>query len=186
MLAVYAHINVTRMSGIDEYRGLAAYLRTVDGVIETSPFLYQKLDLSAEGEHANVLVKGIDPASASQVLGVDASSLVSDCETPTMFIGVALADELGVKVGGIATLDDPAGGNEPPQKYRIAETFSVGVADFDRRLVYAHYRQLQKFKYDGKDKISGIDLRLAEPYDSSRVESLLKGTLGGAGYTILE
>lgn len=200
VLGVYAHVNVTRAFGIDEYRDLARYLRTVDGVIGASPFAYQALELSVAGKQprpANVLVKGIDPASAGSVLDldahldmggspdVDASSLASDREMPTMFIGTSLAQELGVAVGDVVTLAD-SGQSAGPREFRIAGTFISGLAELDTGLVYVHLREVQRFKYGGEDIASGVDLRLAEPHASPRVQSVLRATIGAAGYTILE
>ncbi len=284
VLGVYSHINLTRVPGLDEYRRFEAYLRTVDGVIGASPFGYCVMALAPQSlagddrelRRASVLVKGIDPATAHEVIDLDAhldagggpdveiAALTTDLELqpmpdrpdaklpeviastpdprgdgwygralanwralpdiakyghsrttawdvdddpwpddethavtssadtlPTMFVGVALARDLGLTLGDIVTMVDPGASfddTEVPEfrRYRIAGVFRAGFQEFDKRLVYVHLREMQWFKYRGKDSVSGIDLRLADPYDAPRVEAALQATIGGDKYSILE
>lgn len=287
VLGVYAHINVTRAFGIQEYRRFEAYLRTVDGVVGASPFVYYAMALAPQSSasddrelrRASVLVKGIEPSTAAEVIDLEAhldagggpeveiSSLTSDIELqpmpdrpdsklpeviartpdprgegwygpalarwrslpdtveyghgrktdwdgddgdpwpdedpqtarapvsdevlPTMFVGVTLARELELELGDVVTLVDPGAGfdhTEVPEfrRYRIAGIFRAGFQEYDSRLVYVHIHELQWFKYRGKDIVSGVDLRLADPYDAPRVEAVLRGTIGDDEYSILE
>ncbi len=285
VLGVYAHINVTRAFGIHEYRRFEAYLRTVDGVIGASPFVYYAMALAPQSSatddrelrRASVLVKGIEPATAHEVIDLDAhldagggpdieiSALTSDLELqplpdrsdsklpeviaatpdprgdgwygpalahwrtlgdsaeyghgrttewdaddgdpwpddeargpatnaetlPTMFVGVTLARELGLAVDDVVTMVDPGAGfdhTEVPEfrRYRIAGIFRAGFQEYDSRLVYVHIHELQWFKYRGKDVVSGVDLRLADPYDAPTIEGVLRGTIGDDEYSILE
>jgi lipoprotein-releasing system permease protein len=88
-------------------------------------------------------------------------------------------------------LVDPGAGfdhTETPEfrRYRIAGVFRAGFQEYDSRLVYVHIRELQWFKYRGKDIVSGVDLRLADPYEAPDVESVLRGEIGDDEYSILE
>lgn len=285
VLGVYAHINVTRAFGIAEYRRFEAYLRTVDGVMGASPFVYYAMALAPQSSatddrelrRASVLVKGIEPSTAHEVIdlaahldagsgsGVEISALTSDlalqpmpdrpdgklpevivdtpdprgegwygpalakwralpdsavyghgrstqwdvddedpwpdedasraaapeAALPTMFVGVTLARELELEVNDIVTLVDPGAGfdhSEIPEfrRYRIAGIFRAGFQEYDSRLVYVHIHELQWFKYRGKDIVSGVDLRLVDPYEAPAVESVLRETIGDDEYSILE
>ncbi len=286
VLGVYAHINVTRTFGISEYRRFEAHLRTVDGVVGASPFVYYAMALAPQGpkggsedeaafRRASVLVKGIEPTTAHEVIDLDAhlkaggsdvelETLASDLELqpmpdrpddrlpevvaatpdprgvewyasalarwralpdamkygrgrkidddvedpwpdqepgetapvdpsalPTMFVGVTLARELGLSVGDVVMLVDPGAGfdhTETPEfrRYRIAGIFRAGFQEYDSRLVYVHIKELQWFKYRGRDVVSGVDLRLADPYDAPDVESVLRREIGDDEYSILE
>ncbi|MBX7082740.1 MAG: ABC transporter permease [Nannocystaceae bacterium] len=288
VLGVYAHINVTRAFGVSEYRRFEQYLRTVDGVIGASPFVYYAMALApapssdaeaAELRRATVLVKGIEPETAHEVIDLDAhlratgqppveiEALTSDLELqpmpdrpadklpeviaktpdprgedwygdalahwralpddakyghdrhdewdaddgdpwpdaepkvvaavpdastlPTMFVGVTLARELGLSVGDVVTLVDPGAGfdhTELPEfrRYRIAGVFRAGFQEYDSRLIYVHIKELSWFKYRGKDVVSGVDLRLADPYAAPQVEQELRKTIGEDEYSILE
>ncbi|HEY8377045.1 MAG TPA: ABC transporter permease, partial [Nannocystis sp.] len=81
VLGVYAHINVTRSTGMAEYRRFEEYLRTIPGVTGASPFVYYAMMLAPydpEGGRmddlrlASVLVKGIEPATAAEVIDLPA------------------------------------------------------------------------------------------------------------------
>lgn len=110
---------------------------------------------------------------------------------PTMFVGVTLARELDLAQGDVVTLVDPGATfdtSEAPEfrHYRIAGVFRAGFQEYDSRLVYVHIKELQYFKYRGKDTVSGIDLRLADPYEAPEVEQVLRRTIGAEEYSILE
>jgi lipoprotein-releasing system permease protein len=121
----------------------------------------------------------------------DATPTGGDASLPTMFVGVTLARELGLEVDEIVSLVDPGAGfdhSEVPEfrRYRIAGIFRAGFQEYDSRLVYVHIKELQWFKYRGKDLVSGVDLRLVDPYDAPRIEGGLRETIGGDEYSILE
>ena len=117
--------------------------------------------------------------------GADPESL------PTMFVGVTLARELGLSIGDVVMLVDPGASfdhSETPafRRYRIAGVFRAGFQEYDSRLIYIHIEELQYFKYRGKDIVSGVDLRLSEPYEAPAVESILRQSIGDDEYSILE
>jgi len=123
--------------------------------------------------------------------GRDASSGLDVDALPTMFVGVTLARELDLERGDVVMLVDPGATfdtTEAPEfrHYRIAGVFRAGFQEYDSRLVYVHVKELQYFKYRGKDTVSGIDLRLADPYDAPEVEQVLRRTIGAEEYSILE
>lgn len=133
-----------------------------------------------EDEWPIELEDGRDPAA-----DLDPESL------PTMFVGVTLARELDLALGDVVTLVDPGATfdtSEAPEfrHYRIAGVFRAGFQEYDSRLIYVHIKELQYFKYRGKDTVSGIDLRLADPYEAPAVEQVLRRTIGAEEYSILE
>jgi lipoprotein-releasing system permease protein len=285
VLGVYAHINVTRAFGISEYRRFERYLRDLPGVEGASPFVYYAMALapagaggdSSDARRASVLVKGIEPDTADEVIdlaahlrmesgeGVGIDALRSDmhlqpmpdredgrlpeviaqtpdprgegwyeeairvwrslpeyekygrrraialedhddwledgdaverdeedsASLPTMFVGVTLARELGLKIDDVVMLVDPGASfdhSEAPEfrRYRVAGVFRAGFQEYDSRLVYVHIKELQYFKYRGKDIVSGVDIRLTDPYDAPAVEGVLRETVGDTEYSILE
>jgi lipoprotein-releasing system permease protein len=112
-------------------------------------------------------------------------------ELPTVFIGNTLARELKLGIGDIVSLADPGASfdhTQPPQfqHYRVAGTFQAGFHEYDSRLIYVHIRELQRFKYRGKDIVSGVDLRLSDPDLAPEVGAVLAETIGDDEYSILE
>lgn len=287
VLGVYAHINVTRSTGMTEYRRFEAWLRTQPGVTGASPFVYYAMMLAPfdpEGGRtddlrlASVLVKGIEPETAAQVIdlpqhlergsgsAIPLSVLRSDFELmpvpdreadelplavaatpdprgpgwyeramehyaaapaarkripgeirsdlvdedewpedvagpddarfdasalPTIFVGATLAKELGLKEDSLVMVVDPGSSfdstSEPEfQYYRVVGVFQAGFQEYDSRLVYVHIKELQRFKYRGRDQVSGVDLRLVDPNLAPAVGGAIRGALAGKEYSVLE
>ncbi len=78
---VYAHINVTRVYGLSEYRRFEQWLRGLPGVTGASPFVYYVMAMAPEDQDgrregqvrpATVLVKGIDPGTGPEVIDIEA------------------------------------------------------------------------------------------------------------------
>ncbi|PRQ04655.1 Lipoprotein-releasing system transmembrane protein LolE [Enhygromyxa salina] len=119
---------------------------------------------------------------------IDKSSL------PTMFIGVGLARELKLGEGDVVRLVDPGATfdhSEEPKfiYYLIAGVFQAGFQEYDSRLVYVDIKELQRFKYRGKDIVSGVDLRLADQDLAPEVGASIRAALNGeqvAEYSVLE
>ncbi|WAS90427.1 ABC transporter permease [Nannocystis punicea] len=288
VLGVYAHINVTRSSGMAEYRRFETFLRARPGVTGASPFVYYAMMLAPydpEGGRtddlrlASVLVKGIEPETASEVIDLPAhlqrgsgraiplpvlrsdfelmpvpdrepeelppaiaatpdprgsgwyeramahyaqvpaarkripgeirGDLLDDDEwpeeqaagepatrfdasaLPTIFVGATLARELGLHEDSLVMVVDPGSSfdasSEPEfQYYRVAGIFQAGFQEYDSRLVYVHIKELQRFKYRGRDQVSGVDLRLQHPDLSPQVGAAIRAALPGREYQVLE
>ena len=114
---------------------------------------------------------------------------------PTMFIGVGLARELQIGEGDMVRLVDPGATfdhSEAPKfvYYVIAGVFQAGFQEYDSRLVYVDIKELQRFKFRGKDIVSGVDLRLRDQALAPEVGALIRAGLNPdprrAEYSILE
>jgi lipoprotein-releasing system permease protein len=113
---------------------------------------------------------------------------------PTMFIGVGLARELELAEGDVVRLVDPGATfdhSEQPKfvYYVIAGVFQAGFQEYDSRLVYVDIKELQRFKYRGKDIVSGVDLRLADQDSAPEVGAAIRAALNGpevGEYSVLE
>lgn len=119
---------------------------------------------------------------------------VDTSELPTMFIGVGLARELDLAEGDVVRLVDPGATfdhSEEPKfvYYLIRGVFQAGFQEYDSRLVYIDIKELQRFKYRGKDIVSGVDLRLDDqelaPEVGAAIREALNGELIGE-YSVLE
>jgi lipoprotein-releasing system permease protein len=112
------------------------------------------------------------------------STAEADADLPTLFIGVTLAQELGLAVGDVVRLVDPGAALADSDQlkfvdYRVAGVFRAGFNEYDSRLVYADIKELQRFKYRGEDRVSGIDLRLRDPDQTAVVAAQIREALNG-------
>ncbi len=123
-----------------------------------------------------------------------AQAAIDTSELPTMIIGVGLARELDLGEGDVVRLVDPGATfdhSEEPQfvYYLISGVFQAGFQEYDSRLVYIDIKELQRFKYRGKDIVSGVDLRLDDqdlaPEVGTAIRKSLNGELAGE-YSVLE
>jgi lipoprotein-releasing system permease protein len=114
---------------------------------------------------------------------------------PTMFIGVGLARELQLSEGDVVRLVDPGATfdhSEAPKfvYYLIAGVFQAGFQEYDTRLVYIHIKELQRFKFRGKDIVSGVDVRLRDqelaPEVGAKIRAELNPDPERGEYSILE
>lgn len=131
-------------------------------------------------------------------LDVEAYEATADVDRstlPTMFIGVGLARELRLGEGDVVRLVDPGATfdhSEAPKfvYYRIAGVFQAGFQEYDSRLVYVDIKELQRFKFRGKDIVSGVDLRLRDQELAPEVGAIIRAKLNPiprrAEYSILE
>jgi lipoprotein-releasing system permease protein len=127
----------------------------------------------------------------------EAAVILDDLDTealPSMFVGVGLARELRLQEGDVVRLVDPGATfdhSEAPKfvYYVIAGIFQAGFQEYDSRLVYVDIRELQRFKYRGKDIVSGVDVRLTDQDVAAEVGARIRGALNPpdtAEYSVLE
>ena len=104
-------------SAFEHDQDLTQRIRSVDGVTGATPFIYTEVMLSAGGGVKGVVLRGIDPASAPEVLSLlhqMRSGSPEDLQkegTPGIIIGEELARRLGLAVGSICS---PLQARRPP------------------------------------------------------------------------
>lgn len=126
------------------------------------------------------------PDSASGVVaqGLDTSTL------PTMFVGYILARKLQLESGDVVRLVDPGSTFDSTKEpeftyYVIAGVFQAGFQEYDDHLVYIDIKELQRFKFDSKDTVSGVDLRLTDANIAPEVGAAIRTELGDS-YSVFE
>jgi lipoprotein-releasing system permease protein len=126
-------------------------------------------------------------------------------DEPGIIIGRGLAQKLGVRVGDSVTLFSPRRAIEdkfglkpapaapktierppapPPSAARVVGIFHAGFDEYDRRLVYLDIAEAQKL-FDRGDTVSGVEMKLRDPYLSRAVVGRLDRELRGP-YRILD
>ncbi|MBF0482307.1 MAG: lipoprotein-releasing ABC transporter permease subunit [Desulfovibrionaceae bacterium] len=198
ILGINAHILVNAAgSSMRGYRDIAARIKAVPGVEGATPFIYSEMMLSAGGGVKGVVLRGIDPATAAEVLALPRDMVagkIADLdqggENPGIIIGRELAERMLVGVGDRVNLLSPAGkhsasGFSPKvEGFTVAGLFKTGMYEYDTTLAYVSLRSAQNLLGFRGDVVSGVEARLADVYDAPRLTREIARTLGGDLYQV--
>jgi lipoprotein-releasing system permease protein len=126
-------------------------------------------------------VKVIDPPFDTPAISRRTQSL------PGILVGRELVKQThlytGEEVRVVSPLSDPANpdANGTPipfnRDYRVAGTFFTGMYEYDLKYVYVSLESLQEF-LDRGDAVDGIEVRVANPYDTDAFVAKLAATFG--------
>lgn len=169
-----AHVErpAQRVRSIVQWQQARSAIASVPGVVATSPTI-SGAAIAVRGGGANaVALRGIEPETYRRIVPLD-SFLVAgrvDLDGLKVLIGVDLARELGVEVGGRVRLrvgaeDRRRGTDTVPARaaYTVSGIFDFGNADLNERWVFASLRTTQSlFGLEGG--ASGIEVRVREIY----------------------
>ncbi|MDB5049900.1 MAG: hypothetical protein JWO30_2971 [Fibrobacteres bacterium] len=193
-----AHIEVTQYqyAPIRGYDSLAEQVRKFPHVTAASPFIMSKTIISRKKNQDGIVVYGIDSASSRNVIGLastishgkyrfqglkDSSGRVF----PGIILGYALAARLQASVGDKVFLADFTGAGELGSSgfapkiapFIVAATFESGMYQFDESLAYISLSEAQRL-FDLSGSVTGLQLRVDDPYASGPVSRDLEDTLG--------
>jgi lipoprotein-releasing system permease protein len=181
----------TAPGGLANAGAVAERIRTVPGVRSATPFVLQQALFTSEagGAHGG-LVRGEDLASGpnladltGQLRSGSAQPLVNG--QPAILLGMELARMLGVVVGDPVTVISPKGavtavGMVPKmRRYVVAGTVEVGMYEYDSSIAYLALPAAQDFA-DLPAGVTGIEVKLADPFDAKRVGAQISRQLGFA------
>jgi lipoprotein-releasing system permease protein len=181
-----------------------AKVRAVPGVAAAAPFVYGQAMLAVGRSATGVVVRGVDPAHASDVVDVtrhlESGSLDGlarphpvtlgpeegggRVELPGLLLGTELARQVGVSTGDVVSIVSPFGTPGPTgmvpriKRFVVAGVFASGMYDYDLTLVYMGLADAQKF-FDMKENVSAIEVRVADVYHAREAARTIEAALGG-------
>jgi lipoprotein-releasing system permease protein len=167
---------------------IAGEVRAVPGVRAATPFvLQQALFTSPGGEAHGGLVRGIDLTDASvagDLVGqVRSGRLESFAEGGDgILLGGELARTLGVLPGDAITVISPKGaltavGMVPKmRRFTVVGTIQVGMHEYDSSIAYLPLGAAREFA--GLAGVTGIEVKLDDPFDARAVGTLISRRLG--------
>ncbi len=191
ILGVNAHVLVSAFSGgIREHQALAELCRQVPGVTGVTPFVYSEVMLSSPGGVKGVVLRGIDPATADQVLSIskdmvagNVKDLLYEGDLPGVIVGAEMAKRLGLSVGSLVNLLSPTGtqsavGFTPKVRvFKVAGVFRTGMFEYDATLGYVTVEAARNLLGFKDDVVSGLEVRLADVYKAGQVSELIRAKL---------
>ncbi len=197
ILGTVSHLVVMSHSSraIVGWEDLMERIQDFDGVKATTPYIYAQAMLSTRGKVRGVIVRGIDPRTASKVISLPRYLLqgtIDDLSGSDDSAGIIIGKELAVlnslRVGDVVQLISPQGKRTPigaiprVQNFKIAGIFKSGMYEFDANLVYMELGQAQRFFEMGQG-VSGIEVNLADIYSAPKLGFRIESILGTPFWT---
>jgi len=193
ILGLNSHLIVGSVKqSIDGYESLVDKSLKVDGITAATPFIYYEVMLSAPTGVKGVVLRGIDPQTAGQVLSIE-KDLVSGSLTalsdagplPGIVIGKELATRLGLSLGSRVSLLAPSGkksaaGFSPKIIFfNVVGIFNSGMYEYDSSLAFISIPEAQKLLGFEGDYVTGIEYRVRDIDGVQKIGEALVRALGG-------
>src|SRR5438477_930890 len=175
-------------AGLADPASVVSRVTTVPGVRAATPFvLQQALFTSAGGDAHGGLVRGVDFESRAVRDDLRAQLRSGRLDSAAgsdggILLGVELARTLGVVPGDAITVISPKGaitavGMVPKmRRYTVVGTIEVGMYEYDASLAYLSLPAARDFA--GLAGVTGVEVRLDDPFDAKRVGRAVAGRLG--------
>jgi lipoprotein-releasing system permease protein len=176
ILGVNSHIIVQQLGGtISNHQLVREHILTVKDVTGATPYLYAQTLLSGSGGGSGVVLRGLDPATAENVVGLSKQMIAGSIEeldqeetvrVPHIILGKQLAKELRVGVDDRVRLISPSGPLTPMgiipkvKTCLVSGIFETGMFEYDSTLAYMSLGNVQDFLGIG-DLAHGIEVAVA-------------------------
>lgn len=196
ILGTNSHIVVLEhgKKGMKDYREVMKQVGLIKGVVSVAPFIYNQVMLTSPEAVQGVVIRGIDPTIETKVTNLGRSLKLGKIEDllPSqeggsgesgIILGIELAKNLGVSLEEEINVISPFGtatpmGNVPKlKKFRVAGIFETGMFEYDTSLAYINLKEAQDF-FGLSDVVSGLEVKVANIYDSDKVAREIKSRLG--------
>ena len=205
ILGFNPHIVLSSLSGATgDYNHLVEKARQVPGVVAAAPFIYSQVMVTSRQNVAGVLVRGLEPALASDVVDVvdhlkngtieglgrpQQVTIRDGAEERTVtlsgiIIGQELARQLGVIVGDpinvispLNTTPGPLGMVPKVKRFVVTALFDSGMYNYDEGLMIMSLADAQSFFGLG-ERVTGIEVRVQDVYAAQAIARRLEAMLG--------
>jgi lipoprotein-releasing system permease protein len=176
---------------LDNWQSVLANVERTPGVIEASPMIEQPLLVSYNGRVEAIFLRGqsdkdIKALGDKVLLGQVASLYAPAGESGLgrVAIGSRLAENLGVRVGDVITIINPAGRTTPfgtsirQVGYEVGAIFEVGIYTFDEKFVMLPLKDAQTLLLMG-DSVAQIEITVEDPDRVGEILAPVARALGG-------
>ncbi|MEN8265196.1 MAG: ABC transporter permease [Nitrospirota bacterium] len=161
----------------------------IEGVVDSSPFIYGQVMLRS-GDRANgVVVRGVDPdigIMTTDILTKLKSGSINDLKKkgrmPGIIIGTELLRSLGLFVGDEIDMVSPVGEIGPlgmvpkMKKFRVTGYFEAGMYEYDSSLAFIDMKYAQKF-FNYGDSVTGIEVKIDDINNAREISDRIEKTL---------
>ncbi len=178
------HISLEKESGVRDYLRIIEQVKSIEGVVEASPYIQGNLFLEEDGRAMGLVIRGVDPEKEINLTKVSqylVKGRLQDLKDDGVIIGYELAQYFGYALGDMITLIAPGSGlSGHGWRYQLKITgiFKSGMADYDMNLILTHLIKAQEiFNYPGNVS-TGIGIKITDPYAAEKMKVNLFSVLG--------
>jgi lipoprotein-releasing system permease protein len=193
IIGTMAHIMVSSkfLGGIENWTQVDEDIRSIHGVVATSPVIIEKSAISSKYETDGIVIRGIIPEREKEATDISEYLLTRDLsfESPDtnftgVWLGINLADRLNVTVDDkirLYSLKD-VGGSLSGFSPKIMNCMAVGIIEtgmstYDDNFVYMPLNKAQEL-FDLGDKVTTIEVKTNDFFNAWKVAGLIEQRLG--------
>lgn len=193
ILGATAHIRVTSLNGsIPDPFAVAARVRTIDGVVAASPYIFSQMMISSGSDAAGGVLRGVDTATIGSVTRLARDLREGTLEDlhrktpgslPGVILGKELAANLGVKTGEIVEVLVPGGSITPlgafpkTARLRVAGISESGMYEYDATFAYVSFAEAGRL-LGTEGRATGIEVKVRDIYAAGAVARQIGARLG--------
>jgi len=193
ILSVTAHATLSGLDGtLPEWRAAQRQAQALPDVTAAVPYIEVQAMLVNGARSAPTQLRGVLPAQERRAVGIAqriSGGSIDDLVPGSyrIVLGDALAESLGVAVGGEVVLVAPQGTVTPVgftptmRRFRVSGLFHSGMYEYDSALALAAMQDTARI-YRLGDQVTGLRLALRDPLAAPRVVRELALQLGGGFY----
>jgi len=199
ILSGTAHLNLTlkERQPIANYRELVRRLSAMPHIRSASATLYQRVLVQGQKDTEGAVLKGVDISASrganevfqftvegdAQALSEPETDPDTGAKIDRIILGRELAQTVGLKVGGIATIISPQGHLTPVglapryRDFKVAGIFASGLSDYDETWAYISLEAAQRLS--GAEDVAEIIQVKVDDVDA--VKQIGREVLGAVG-----
>jgi lipoprotein-releasing system permease protein len=139
-------INPVRSAPLRDYDAIAKKLGAIDGVVHIMPLVEGQVMFSTPAKATGGLVRGVREAELQGLVAISDNVRFGTIEgfdqNNGVAIGTRLANELGIKLGGLVSLVSPRGSQTPfgtaprVRTYKVVAIFEIGMSTYDAGMMF--------------------------------------------------
>jgi len=157
ILGLNGHAIVQKVAGgrLDDYEAVAARLTQVKGVRHAIPLIEGQVLFSGPRQALGGFVRGMTETGMRSLPLVSEKIILGTIDKfddqRGIAVGIRLANDLGLSLGDRMTLVSPRGSTTPfgtvprTKSYRIQAIFELGMAEYDRTMVFMPMAEAQRY-----------------------------------------
>ena len=191
IIGVNAHALVQRFgTPIEDIDQVATRVQAVPDVVATTPYIYGQALITSAAASTGVVLRGIDPATAAQVISIGEKMLAGTLtnldapgEVPGIVLGRDMARQLQVGPGDRVRLISPNGPLSPGgilpriRTCRVVGIFETGMYEYDSTMGFLNLDTARSLA-DLDRGAHGLEVRVANVDRADRTAVAIREALG--------